>query len=198
MNRYCDLTDDELIRLYLAGDNSAFSWLVRRHKDRIFTTIVLLVKDRSLAEDIFQETFIRIINALRDGHYTDNRRFLAWAARIAHNCCINHFRKLNVSPSVVSGYNDGLLAGADQHYIEQSEEQRLIAREWAQELHIMLDMLPEAQREALILRYYADLSYKEIAQVVNVGINTALGRVRYAIMNMRKIMEREQEYATVN
>src|SRR5690606_25049263 len=110
----------------------------------------------------------------------------------------NHFRKLNVSPSVVFDYNDGLLAGADYHYIEQSEEQRLIAREWAQELHIMLDMLPETQREALILRYYADLSYKEIAQVVNVGINTALGRVRYAIMNMRKIIEREHEYATVN
>jgi RNA polymerase sigma-70 factor (ECF subfamily) len=196
MNRYCDFTDEELIQLYLMGDNSAFSRLVHRHQDKIFTTIVLLVKDRCLAEDIFQETFIKIINALKNGHYTENRRFIAWAARIAHNCCINHFRKLNVSPPVVLGYSDGLPPASD-HQVEPSEEHRLIAREWAQELHGMLDMLPEPQREALILRYYADLSYKEIAQVVDIGINTALGRVRYAIMNLRKIMEREQENAII-
>ena len=196
MNRYCDFTDEELIRLYLSGDNSAFSRLVHRHKEKIFTTIVLLVKDRSLAEDIFQETFIKIINALKSGHYTDNRRFLAWAARIAHNCCINHFRKLHVSPAIVLGYKDGILSVIEDQTV-QSEEQRLIAREWATELHGMLDRLPESQREALILRYYADLSYKEIAQVTNIGINTALGRVRYAITNLRKIMEREQENAVI-
>lgn len=197
MNRYCDFTDEELIQLYLLGDNSAFSRLVHRHKDKIFTTIVLLVKDRCLAEDIFQETFIKIINALKKGHYTDNRRFLAWAARIAHNCCINHFRKQHVAPSLVLGYEDGGAGNTDHHHIEQSEEHRLINREWAQELHGMLDMLPESQREAVILRYYADLSYKEIAQVTDIGINTALGRVRYAIMNLRRIMEREQENAII-
>lgn len=194
MNRYCDFTDEELIQRYLSGDNSAFTRLVYRHKDRIFTTIVLLVKDRTLAEDIFQETFIKIVNALKAGHYTDNHRFVAWAARIAHNCSINHFRKVHVSLPVVLGYREELsenFAGS----IEPSEEQRLITREWQQELHGMLDMLPATQREALILRYYADLSYKEIAQVVNVGINTALGRVRYAIMNLRKIMEHARENA---
>ena len=193
MNRYCEFTDEELIQRYLSGDNSAFTRLVYRHKDRIFTTIVLLVKDRTLAEDIFQETFIKIVNALKAGHYTDNHRFVAWAARIAHNCSINHFRKVHVSLPVVLGYREELsenFAG-----IEPSEEQRLIIRERQQELHGMLDMLPATQREALILRYYADLSYKEIAEVVNVGINTALGRVRYAIMNLRKIMEHARENA---
>jgi RNA polymerase sigma-70 factor (ECF subfamily) len=193
MNRHCDFTDEELIQRYLSGDSTAFTRLVYRHKDRIFTTIVLLVKDRTLAEDIFQETFIRIVNALKGGHYTEHHRFFAWAVRIAHNCCINHFRKVHVSLPVVLGYGDG--AGARFSGTEQSEEQRLIAREWQQELHGMLDMLPATQREALILRYYADLSYKEIAQVVNIGINTALGRVRYAIMNLRKIMEHARENA---
>ncbi|KAA2239978.1 sigma-70 family RNA polymerase sigma factor [Chitinophaga agrisoli] len=193
MNRYCDFTDEDLIRLYLAGDSSAFSWLVNRHKDRLFTTIVLLVKDRYLAEDIFQETFIKIVNALKAGHYTEHHRFVAWAARIAHNCCINHFRKTNVLIPVVLGYKEEICEFVA--CTAQSEEQRLIDGEWKRELHVMLDMLPETQREALILRYYADLSYKEIAQVVNVGINTALGRVRYAIMNLRKIMEHAEEDA---
>lgn len=190
MNRYRDLQDEELIRLYIAGNNSAFSTLVHRHKKRIFTTIMLLVKDRCLAEDIFQEVFIKIINALKDGHYTDNQRFIAWAARIAHNCCISHFRKTNVRPAVILGYRDEICEMV--YYTEQSAEKRMVTEEIQKEVQDMLDQLPAAQREALILRYYADLSYKEIAQVVNVGINTALGRVRYALMNLRKMMEQEQ------
>ena len=194
MKTYCDLSDEALVRSYTAGNDEAFSVLVHRHKNRIFTTILLLVKDRTLAEDIFQEVFIKVINALKDGQYTDNSRFVAWVARIAHNCCISHFRKANTWSAVVVGYRDEL-SGRTSHE-EPSEEQRIMTKELHQEMHDMLDRLPEAQREALILRYYADLSYKEIAQVVNIGINTALGRVRYAIMNLRKIMETARYYET--
>lgn len=189
MKRYSELTDEELIRLYRSGNDSAFSVLVYRHKNRIFTTIMLLVKDRCLAEDIFQDVFIKIINALNEGHYMDNSRFIAWAVRIAHNCCISHFRKKNARPSFSLVYNDDITSG-DTRMVE-SQEHRIIMKETTTAVQALLDRLPETQREALILRYYADLSFKEIAQTVNVGINTALGRVRYAIINMRKLMERE-------
>ncbi|SFE06331.1 RNA polymerase sigma-70 factor, ECF subfamily [Chitinophaga sp. CF118] len=195
MKRYCELTDEELIKLYRSGNDSAFSVLVSRHKTRIFTTIMLLVKDRYLAEDIFQDVFIKIINALNEGHYLDNSRFIAWAVRIAHNCCISHFRKKNAWPAFSVVYKDDL-ANSGYHQ-EESQEQRIIIKETHAAVQAVLDQLPEAQREALILRYYADLSFKEIAQTVNVGINTALGRVRYAIMNMRKIMEREEALEAV-
>lgn len=189
MKRYSELTDEELIKLYRSGDDSAFSVLVYRHKNRIFTTIMLLVKDRHLAEDIFQDVFIKIINALNEGHYLDNSRFIAWAVRIAHNCCISHFRKKNARPAFALIYNDDITSG--DHRMDMSQEQRIIIKETNTAVQALMDRLPETQREALILRYYADLSFKEIAQTVNVGINTALGRVRYAIINMRKLMEHE-------
>lgn len=184
MNLYSNLTDQELIRLYISGNNPAFTTLVHRHKSRIFTTIVLLVRDRNLAEDIFQEVFIKIVNALQSGHYVDNSRFLAWAVRIAHNACISHFRKAHTWPQVVVSYNDEL--GDSMELSEHSQEQRMIKAEITEEINVMLDRLPDQQREALILRYYADLSYKEIAHTVGISINTALGRVRYALMNLRK------------
>jgi RNA polymerase sigma-70 factor (ECF subfamily) len=156
---------------------------------------MLLVKDRYLAEDIFQDVFIKIINALNDGHYMDNSRFIAWAVRIAHNCCISHFRKKNARPAFALIYNDDITSG--DYQLEESQESRIIMKETHAALQALLDRLPESQREALILRYYADLSFKEIAQTVNVGINTALGRVRYAIINMRKLMEVEALEAVV-
>lgn len=195
MKRYCDLTDEELIKMYRAGNDHAFSVLVHRHKNRIFTTIMLLVKDRCLAEDIFQDVFIKIINALNEGHYLDNSRFIAWAVRIAHNCCISHFRKKNAWPAFSVVYKDEL-AGSVHEGVE-SHEQHIMTHETHVAVRALLDRLPEAQREALILRYYADLSFKEIAQTVNIGINTALGRVRYAVMNMRKMIECEEALQAV-
>lgn len=186
MNLYSNLTDQELIRLYIAGNNQAFTALVHRHKNRIFTTIVLLVRDRDLAEDIFQEVFIKIVNALQSGQYTDNSRFLAWAVRIAHNACISHFRKTHTQPQIMMSYNDDL--GNNMKLSEHSQEYRMIKAEITEEINVMLDRLPRLQREVLILRYYADLSYKEIAQTIGISINTALGRVRYAIGNLRKQM----------
>ncbi len=184
MNPYSNLTDQELIHLYISGNNAAFTALVYRHKNRIFTTIILLVRDRSLAEDIFQEVFIKIVNALQSGHYVDNSRFLAWAVRIAHNACISHFRKAHQRPSAIVSYNDEL--GDYMELTEHSQEHHMIRAEVTEEINTMLDRLPGLQREALILRYYADLSYKEMAQTIGISINTALGRVRYALMNLRK------------
>lgn len=184
MNPYSNLTDQELIHLYISGNNAAFTALVYRHKNRIFTTIILLVRDRSLAEDIFQEVFIKIVNALQSGHYVDNSRFLAWAVRIAHNACISHFRKAHQRPNTIVSYNDEL--GDYMELTEHSREHHMIRAEVTEEINTMLDRLPGLQREALILRYYADLSYKEMAQTIGVSINTALGRVRYALMNLRK------------
>ncbi|HWV64284.1 RNA polymerase sigma factor [Chitinophaga sp.] len=184
MNPYSNLTDQELIHLYISGNNAAFTALVYRHKNRIFTTIILLVRDRSLAEDIFQEVFIKIVNALQSGHYVDNSRFLAWAVRIAHNACISHFRKAHQRPSTIVSYNDEL--GDYMELTEHSQEHHMIRAEVTEEINTMLDRLPGLQREALILRYYADLSYKEMAQTIGISINTALGRVRYALMNLRK------------
>lgn len=194
MNLYSNLTDQELIRLYIAGNNPAFTALVHRHKNRIFTTIVLLVRDRNLAEDIFQEVFIKIVNALQSGQYTDNSRFLAWAVRIAHNVCISHFRKAHTRPQIVMNYNDGL--GDNMEPLEHSQEHRMIKAEITEEINMMLDRLPRLQREVLILRYYADLSYKEIAQTIGISINTALGRVRYALTNLRKQMGVESLVST--
>ncbi|NSL90399.1 RNA polymerase sigma factor [Chitinophaga solisilvae] len=190
MNKYNDFTDHELIRLYVAGDTHAFTALVHRHKQKLFTTIVLLVRNRDLAEDIFQEVFIKIVNALHSGQYSDNNRFLAWAVRIAHNCCISHFRKVNSWSKMVVGYNDDI--GDSMDYMEHSAEHHLITGEINHEIGQMLDQLPLLQREAIILRYYADLSYKEMAQAVGISINTALGRVRYALMNLRKQMVVEE------
>jgi RNA polymerase sigma factor (sigma-70 family) len=184
MNKYSDLTDQELIRLYISGNNPAFTTLVHRHKQRLFTTIVLLVRDRALAEDIFQEVFIKIVNALHSGHYTDNSRFLAWAVRIAHNSCISHFRKANGWSKTVVEYHDEI--GDSMEFMEHSAEHHIITAEIRHKVSDMLDRLPKLQREALILRFYADLSYKEMAQTVGISINTALGRVRYALMNLRK------------
>ncbi|MBO9728278.1 MAG: sigma-70 family RNA polymerase sigma factor [Chitinophaga sp.] len=189
MNLYSNHTDQELIRLYIAGNNPAFTTLVHRHKSRILTTIVLLVRDRNLAEDIFQEVFIKIVNALQSGQYVDNSRFLAWAVRIAHNACISHFRKAHTRPQIAASYNDEL--GDNIELSEHSQEHRMIRAEINEEISLMLDRLPSLQREALILRYYADLSYKEIAKIIGVSINTALGRVRYALMNLRKQMSAE-------
>lgn len=187
MNKYSDFTDHELIQLYVAGDNPAFTTLVHRHKQRLFTTIVLLVRDRDLAEDIFQEVFIKIVNALRAGRYSDNSRFCAWAVRIAHNCCISYFRKTGTWSRTVATYHDEM--GEHPELTEHNAEHRLINNEISHEIGEMVDQLPPMQREALILRYYAGLSYKEMAQTVGVSINTALGRVRYALMNMRKLMD---------
>jgi RNA polymerase sigma factor (sigma-70 family) len=190
MKSFINLTDQQLIHLYMDGNVEALSALVMRYKDKIYTSIYLLVKDKYLAEDIFQDVFIRVIDTLKGGRYTDEGKFLPWAMRIAHNMCVDHFRKVKRSPSIKTSDDRDIFevlnfseAGAD-HRMMQSQSHDRVRR--------MIDMLPEDQREVIIMRHYADLSFKEIADLTKCSINTALGRMRYGLINLRKMMTEKQ------
>jgi RNA polymerase sigma factor (sigma-70 family) len=185
-----NLTDQQLIHLYVDGDADALATIVLRYKDKIYTSIYLLVKDKYLAEDIFQDVFIRIIDTLKGGRYTDEGKFLPWAMRIAHNMCVDHFRKVKRSPTIKTSDDRDIFevlnfseAGADQKMMDGQSHDRI---------RKMVDMLPEDQREVIILRHYADLSFKEIAELTKCSINTALGRMRYGLINLRKLMVEKQ------
>jgi RNA polymerase sigma factor (sigma-70 family) len=185
-----NLTDQQLIHLYVEGDADALATVVLRYKEKIYTSIYLLVKDKYLAEDIFQDVFIRIIDTLKGGRYTDEGKFLPWAMRIAHNMCVDHFRKVKRNPTIKTSDDRDIFevlnfseAGADQKMMEGQSHDRI---------RKMVDMLPEDQREVIILRHYADLSFKEIAELTKCSINTALGRMRYGLINLRKLMVEKQ------
>src|SRR5829696_3950209 len=180
------LTDNELINLFVAGNVNALEVLVLRHKDKLYTSIHFLVKDRYLAEDIFQDVFIRIIDTMRSGRYTEEGKFLPWAMRIAHNLCVDHFRKVKRTPTIRTGENHDIFEVLN--FTEDSAEDKMMKKQSHNRVRDMLDQLPEDQREVIILRHYADMSFKEIADVTNCSINTALGRMRYGLINLRKMM----------
>jgi RNA polymerase sigma-70 factor (ECF subfamily) len=182
--------DQELVRAYMNGDSNALSILIERYKDKIYTSIYLLVKDKYLAEDIFQDVFIRIIDTLRGGRYTDEGKFLPWAMRIAHNLCVDHFRKVKRSPSIKTSDDRDIFEVLN--FSEAGADQRMMADQSHNKIRKMIDLLPEDQREVIILRHYADLSFKEIAALTKCSINTALGRMRYGLINLRKMMTEKQ------
>ncbi len=190
MNRKL-ISDEDLVNLYVSGDESGLTELISRHKSKIYTSIYLLVKDSYLAEDIFQDTFIKVINTLKAGKYKEEGKFTPWVMRIAHNLVIDHFRKVKRTPIVtnVEGFDIFEVLG----YTEESIEEQLLRAQSHNDLRKLIQMLPEEQKEVLIMRHYADLSFKEIAELTNVSINTALGRMRYALNNLRKLIA-EKEY----
>ncbi len=190
MKNLSTLTDQQLVRSYMDGNANALSVLVERYKDKIFTSIYLLVKDKYLAEDIFQDVFIRIIDTLRNGRYTDEGKFLPWAMRIAHNMCVDHFRKVKRSPSIKTSDDHDIFEVLN--FSEAGADQKIMAGQSHDRVRKMVDMLPEDQKEVIILRHYADLSFKEIADMTNCSINTALGRMRYGLINLRKMMTEKQ------
>lgn len=190
MKNQNNLTDQELVRAYINGNANALSSLVERYKDKIFTSIYLLVKDKYLAEDIFQEVFIKIIDTLRNGKYTDEGKFLPWALRIAHNMCVDHFRKVKRSPSIKTSDDHDIFEVLN--FSEAGADQKIMANQSHDKIRRMVDLLPEDQREVIILRNYADKSFKEIAEITNCSINTALGRMRYGLINLRKMMTEKQ------
>lgn len=190
MKNQINLTDQELVRAYIDGNANALSSLVERYKDKIFTSIYLLVKDKYLAEDIFQEVFIKIIDTLRNGKYTDEGKFLPWALRIAHNMCVDHFRKVKRSPSIKTSDDHDIFEVLN--FSEAGADQKIMANQSHDKIRRMVDLLPEDQREVIILRNYADKSFKEIAEITNCSINTALGRMRYGLINLRKMMTEKQ------
>jgi len=186
-NKNKNISDQELINNYLNGDEKSFEILLTRHKSRIYTQIYLFVKDHDLAEDIFQEVFIKIIDTLRKGKYNHEGKFLQWAMRISYNLCVDHFRRskrrTKVSPSETFDIFDVLEVKDD------NMETTMIKSQTYQKVRQLVDMLPEEQREVVILRHYADMSFKEIAALTRVSINTALGRMRYALINIRKMID---------
>ena len=184
------LTDHELIQSFVQGNTGAFECLVLRHKDKLYTSIHFLVKDKYLAEDIFQDVFIRVIDTVRGGRYTEEGKFLPWAMRIAHNLCVDHFRKVKRTPTIKTGDDTDIFEILN--FTEESPEEKLIKKQSHNRVKDMLDLLPEDQREVIILRHYADLSFKEIAAMTNCSINTALGRMRYGLINLRKMMVQKQ------
>jgi len=185
-----NLTDQQLIHLYVNGDNDAFSTIVLRYKEKIFTSIYLLVKDRYLAEDFFQEVFIKVIDTLRAGKYTDEGKFLPWAMRIAHNMCVDHFRKVKRTPTIKTSDDKDIFEVLN--FFEPGADQKMMANQSHDRVRRLVDMLPEDQREVIILRHYADLSFKEISDLTNCSINTALGRMRYGLINLRKMVTEKQ------
>lgn len=183
-------TDNELIHLFREGNLDALETLVLRHKDKLYTSILFLVKDKYLAEDIFQDVFIRIIDTLRSGRYTEEGKFLPWAMRIAHNLCVDHFRRVKRNPIIRNSEDKDIFEVLN--FSEESAEDTLMKRQSYDRVRDMLDRLPEDQREVIILRHYADMSFKEIAATTNCSINTALGRMRYGLINLRKLMTQKQ------
>lgn len=190
MKNQIQLTDQQVVHMYMNGESNAMNTLISRYKDKIFTSIYLLVKDRYLAEDIFQDVFIRIIDTLRSGRYTDEGKFLPWAMRIAHNLCVDHFRKIKRNPTIKTSDDRDIFEVLN--FSEAGVDSRIMNEQTSDKVRRMIDLLPEDQREVIILRHYADLSFKEIADLTNCSINTALGRMRYGLLNLRKMMTEKQ------
>ncbi|MFM2394044.1 MAG: hypothetical protein RLZZ546_2026 [Bacteroidota bacterium] len=183
------MTDQQLIENYLQGNEQAFEVLLARHKDRIYTSIYMFVKDQELAEDLFQEVFIKIIDTFRKGRYNHEGKFIQWALRISYNLCVDYFRKskrnTKVSPTETFDIFNIIDSGDD------NMETTLMKNQSHNRIRQIVELLPDEQREVIVLRHYADMSFKEISQVTKVSINTALGRMRYALINIRKMMGEE-------
>lgn len=186
------LSDSKLVSLYQTGNEEAFEMLLHRHKSKVYTSIYLIVKDRYTAEDLLQETFVKAINTIRGGRYNEEGKFLPWISRIAHNLAIDHFRKDKRYPEVV--LEDGSKLFNSMDFAEDSEEDKQMHRETRSKLRDCIKELPVEQKQVLIMRHYLDMSFQEIADRTGVSINTALGRMRYALINLRKKMMKNRAY----
>lgn len=184
------VSDNELIRSFQEGDVGAFEVLIQRYKDKVFSSIHFFVKDTYLAEDLFQDVFIKIIDTLQQKRYTEEGKFLPWALRIAHNLCVDYFRKVKRTPAIKTSDNKDIFEVLEIH--EEGPDSKLMQGQSHDRVRRMLDLLPEEQREIIVLRHYANMSFKEIALITNCSINTALGRMRYGLINLRKMMVEKQ------
>ena len=185
-----NLSDSELVALYLKGDSKSFEALIQKHKNKIYAFILSKIRNRDLAEDVFQDTFIKVINSLQKGKYNEEGKFLPWVMRIANNLVIDYFRKSKkmrtIAPTDDFDIFDILQDG------EKNVEDNLVNNQIHKDLRKLIEYLPEDQKEVLKMRYYAELSFKEISECTGVSINTALGRMRYALINLRKLIDTHQ------
>jgi RNA polymerase sigma factor (sigma-70 family) len=186
MNTTTQVSDSALVSLYISGNENAFEQLVNRHKNKVFTTIVLIVKDTYTAEDLMQDAFIKAIHTMKSGRYNEEGKFSSWICRIAHNLAIDFFRKEKRSPMIT--LEDGSNVFNTLAFAADSAESLQIQEDTVARLRELIQTLPQTQREVLMMRHYADMSFQEIADATGVSINTALGRMRYALINLRKKM----------
>lgn len=189
------IDDQELVINYINGDEAALATLIQRHKRRIFSYIMLTVKDRALAEDIFQDTFFKIIITLKKGSYNEEGKFLPWVLRITHNLIIDTFRRNKRMPTISGGVNDDgeefdIFSVLNME--EKNVEEDIIKGQVRKDVRKLIDQLPIEQKEVLMMRHYYDMSFKEISEQTNVSINTALGRMRYALINLRKMIDEKE------
>jgi RNA polymerase sigma-70 factor (ECF subfamily) len=185
------VSESELIRNFLNGNHSSLQTLIERHQSRLFSYIYLLVKDKQLADDIFQDTYVKVINTLKAGSYKDEGKFIQWVMRIAHNLVIDHFRKQKKA-NIMDNRNGDFDIFDSIRLTDPSIEEQLITSQIHEDVKKLLDYLPDEQREVLHMRCYAGMSFKDIADQTDVSINTALGRMRYALINLRKMISEKQ------
>jgi RNA polymerase sigma-70 factor (ECF subfamily) len=183
------MCDKELVSEYIKGNQACFSVLMERHKSKVFSYIYMMVKDRAASEDLFQDVFIKVIHTLKTGKYNEEGKFLPWVMRISHNLVIDYFRKEKKMPKVGNSGKDDFDIFRVIRITDQNVEDRMIRDQAGQEVRRLINRLPKEQKEVLLMRHYGELSFNEIAEQTNVSINTALGRMRYALINMRKMME---------
>ncbi len=191
MENLINLNDFELVQNFLKGQNQSLEVLINRHRKKVYTYIFLVVKDQHLAEDIFQDTFIKVIKSLKEGRYKDNGRFLSWVIRIAHNLMIDHFRKEKQLNTISNDSYETDIFNS-RKFADRTIEDHLVHDQITKDIRRLVQELPEDQREVVILRHYCGLSFKEIADHTNVSINTALGRMRYALINLRRLIDEKQ------
>ncbi|MGB0888132.1 MAG: RNA polymerase sigma factor [Vicingaceae bacterium] len=190
------LSEQELVQAYISGNELAIEQLIIRFKSRVFTYIVCKVRNEALAEDIFQDTFIKVINTIKKGKYNDEGKFLPWVMRIAHNLIIDHYRKSTRMPFVKTKDDFDIfdvISSPDNNVHEDLEKDQVLS-----DVKALVKFLPADQREVLMMRLYYDMSFKEISETTNVSINTALGRMRYALINLRKMAEEKKLSLTLN
>mgnify|MGYP000048788042 FL=1 len=184
------VSDAALLSAYIQGDDKAFETLVKRSKSKVYTTIYLIVKDRYIAEDLMQEAYIKAIDVIKSGRYNEEGKFLPWILRISHNMAIDHFRKDKRYPTIV--LEDGSKVFNSFDFAEDSVEEQQMKADQVENIREMIKKLPDEQREVLVMRHYEDLSFQEIADQTGVSINTALGRMRYALINLRKMLNKQE------
>lgn len=179
-------SDQVLITMYRQGDDQAVNTLIERHRKRVYNYILMLVKDSNIADDIFQELFIKVLASIKGGKYSDSGKFISWVLRIAHNMVIDHFRQNSNKKTISTDGEVDILN--DKSLVFGNIEDKLIEDQTIKDIRVLVDMLPVEQREVVVMRHYLGFSFKEIAEHTDVSINTALGRMRYALMNLRKLM----------
>jgi len=191
------LEDQELVKKFLKGDKSSIEVLIKRHKNKVYTYIILTVKNQHLAEDIFQDTFIKVIKSLQEGKYKDNGKFLSWVIRIAHNLIIDHYRK---EKQINTYSNEDYEADIfnSKKLADGNVEEFLIQDQITSDVRRLIEELPDDQKQVILLRHYGGLSFKEIAEQTDVSINTALGRMRYALINLRKLIKEKNISLTIS